>query len=99
MRHASSLATSRDPIPPTRPLYFLNMPAAGPSVSSEDVRSRSQQPILASQRTKAEAHSTPTEANRQARFAAFFPLGYKAAVSQWVSRAAPQQSDESTDVW
>ena len=50
--------------------------------SDDNIRSRGQQPMLASQREK--ANNTPTEANRTGKFGGFFTLGYKDAVSQWV---------------
>lgn len=58
------------------------MAAATANGSNDDIRTRTQQPMLASQRAK--QNQTPTEANRTGKFAGFFPLGYKEAVSQWV---------------
>lgn len=54
------------------------------SASSDDVRTRGQQPVLASQRAKLEQQNHPTAANRTGRVAAFFPLGYKEGFTQWV---------------
>ena len=58
------------------------MSTAAANSNDDDLRSRSQQPVLASQRAK--ANGTPTEANRTARFSGYFPLGYKEGFSQWV---------------
>ena len=58
------------------------MATATANGSDDNIRSRGQQPMLASQREKAD--STPTEANRTGKFGGFFTLGYKDAVSQWV---------------
>lgn len=65
------------------------MAAATTNGSSGDIRTRSQQSPLASQRAK--ESNTPTEENRKGRFGGFFTLGYKEGFSQWVSiRSKPE---------
>ena len=61
--------------------------ATANSGGDDELRSRSQQSPLASQRAK--NAKTPTEANRTGRFGGYFPLGYKEAYSQWVSVGLP----------
>ena len=61
----------------------LTMSTATANDSDDDFRSRGQQPVLASQRAK--QNNTPTEANRTGKVGGYFPLGYKDAISQWVS--------------
>ena len=57
--------------------------SASSATDSDDIRSRGQQPMLASQRAK--QSQRPTESNRTGKIdRGFFPLGYKEAVSQWV---------------
>lgn len=50
--------------------------------NSDNLRPKTQQSPLASQRAK--QSSTPSESNRTARFTGYFPLGYKEGFSQWV---------------
>lgn len=52
------------------------------SGGDDELRSRSQQSPLASQRTK--ASNAPNEANRTGRMSSYFTLGYKEGFSQWV---------------
>jgi hypothetical protein len=52
------------------------------SGSTEDVRSRGQQPVLASQRAKEQSRNDPNQGNRGGF--SYFPLGYKEGFSQWV---------------
>jgi cardiolipin-specific phospholipase len=59
---------------------------ASAASGSDDVRSRSQQPMLASQRAKKQTE-TPTKDNGTGRFSQFFPLGYKEGFSQWVCKS------------
>lgn len=59
------------------------MSAATADSGDDEVRSRNQQPMLASQRHKA-GNNTPTEANRTGKFGGYFTLGYKEGFSQWV---------------
>ena len=59
------------------------MATASTSGSDDDLRSKSQQSPLASQRAKSQQH--PSEANRTGRFSrGYFPLGYKEGFNQWV---------------
>ena len=55
---------------------------AGMAATDDDVRNRTQQSPLASQRAKQSDH--PTEANRTGRMSNFFPLGWKDGFNQWV---------------
>lgn len=48
----------------------------------DEIRPRSQQSPLASQRAK--EGDTPTDANKTGKSGGYFPLGYKEAYSQWV---------------
>jgi len=66
------------------------MSAATADSGDDEVRSRNQQPMLASQRHKA-GNDTPTEENRTGRFGNYFTLGYKEGFSQWVCMTIPQQ--------
>ena len=59
--------------------------ASTASGSTEEQRSRQQQPMLASQRAKLEQAPRDT---RSGRISAYFPLGYKEGFSQWVSGPA-----------
>lgn len=56
-------------------------------------KGRGQQPILASQRAKAE--ETSGEKRGAARFNGYFPLGYKAAVSQWWQSVTPAMAEHN----
>lgn len=62
----------------------VTMSTATANGNDDDLRARNQQPVLGSQRAKAQAKSTPTEANRTGRVSGYFPLGYKEGFSQWV---------------
>ena len=53
------------------------------AATDDDIRNRTQQSPLASQRAKQTDH--PTEANRTGRMSNFFPLGWKDGFNQWVS--------------
>ncbi|KAL8942890.1 MAG: hypothetical protein Q9211_001192 [Gyalolechia sp. 1 TL-2023] len=57
------------------------MAAATTNGSSDNIRTRSQQSPLASQRAK--EINAPTEENRKGKFGGFFTLGYKEGFSQW----------------
>lgn len=56
------------------------------TTSSDGPAGRSQQPVLASQRTKA---------NGEPPKAGYFPLGYKAAVSQWWTSISPAVAEHN----
>ncbi|KAL8693751.1 MAG: hypothetical protein Q9218_001496 [Villophora microphyllina] len=57
------------------------MAAATTNGTSDDLRTRTQQSLLASKR--AQESNTSSEANRKGRFGGFFTLGYKEGFSQW----------------
>jgi len=59
------------------------MSAAAADSGDEEIRSRKQQPMLASQRHKV-GNNTPTEGNRSGKIGGYFTLGYKEGFSQWV---------------
>ena len=48
----------------------------------DELRSRPQQSMLASQRAKQTSKSTETK--KAGKFGGYFPLGYKEAYTQWV---------------
>lgn len=84
----NSLALNFVPRHQQRP--SATMSAATADSGDDEVRSRNQQPMLASQRHKA-GNDTPTEENRTGRFGNYFTLGYKEGFSQWVCMTIPQQ--------
>lgn len=61
--------------------------------SEDDVRSRGQQPMLASQRAK-QARDKSADSAGQPK-PALFPLGYKDAVSQWWSGLSPAATENA----
>jgi hypothetical protein len=80
VRHLSNLAIRSEG--QLRPSYST-MSASTSSASSDDVRPRGQQPMLASQRAKEQTNAS-SAASRTSRFTGYFPLGYKEGFSQWV---------------
>ncbi len=71
------------------------MSAATADSGDDEVHSRSQQPMLASQRHKA-GNDTPTEENRSGRFGRYFTLGYKEGFNQWVCMNTLNTGDKLT---
>ncbi|KAI9842853.1 MAG: hypothetical protein M1837_006874 [Sclerophora amabilis] len=65
--------------------------ATGPG---DDIRSRTQQSPLASQRAK-EQSNHPSAANRTGRFTQYFPLGYKDGFAQWWANISPAAAEHA----
>ena len=63
-------------------VYSMSTNTASPS-GDDELRSRPQQSMLASQRAKQNSNST--EARKTGKSGGYFPLSYREAYSQWVS--------------
>ncbi|KAI9811846.1 MAG: hypothetical protein M1827_005197 [Pycnora praestabilis] len=68
--------------------------SATTSGSDDDLRSKGQQPILASQRAKQQANA-PSEANRTGKVGGYFTLGYKEGFSQWWANMSPAVAEHT----
>ena len=55
----------------------------------DDISTKTQQPMLASQRAK--QNRAAAEENQTAKRGGFFPLGYKEGFSQWVGISRPSR--------